>query len=295
MASGAARVTVSNCHIHQSKGVRIEDGARAVTLVNNHIHHNRAASVTIGGGKSGSAAPRDVTLAGNRVHNDRGPGVALARCDGATLTRNRFSNYRPDEDDKTGGTAILIGAGCRGVRFESNSVMEASTALQLGAAEPGASGPEGIAVVRNYLENRLTTDATAVAIQSGRDLKIVNNVVDRYAAPFRIGPAAAGVVVANNLILEPSVAFDLPSAPPAVFDANVFGAAAGLSGVVGGGRIVARDWLRTHAPASRVVAGVDLQDGDLGRIQGFSTADAGRRVDGVAFEGKAPDVGVAEQ
>jgi len=287
-------VTVSNCHVHQSKGVRIEDGARDVTLVNNHIHHNRAASVTVGGGPAGAAAPAGVSLFGNRIHNDRGPGVELARCDGVTAQRNRLSNYRPDEDDKTGGAAVVVGAGCRSVRFESNSVMEASTALRIGAPDT-AAGPDEIAVVRNYLENRLTTDATAVAVDSGRGIRVANNVVDRYAEPFRVGPKASGVAVANNLVLEPAVAFLLPAAPLSLFAANVYGAPATLPGRVGDGRVVAADWLSAHAPGSRVVPGLDLEEGDLARMRGFSAADAGRPVEGVTFVGKAPDVGVAEK
>ncbi|HEX4439518.1 MAG TPA: right-handed parallel beta-helix repeat-containing protein [Thermoanaerobaculia bacterium] len=294
MAAGAARVTVSNCHIHQSKGIRIEDGASEVTLVNNHIHHNRASSLTVGGGPAGSPAPRSVTVLGNRIHNDRAPGIELARCDGATIQRNRLSNYRPDEDDKTGGTAVVVGGGCRGVTFESNSIMEASAALQIGAEGPGP-GPESVTVTRNYLENRLTTDATAVAVSSGRNVRIVNNVVDRYAEPFRVAAGTSGVTVANNLVIEPTVAFLLPPEPLALFAANVFGGQAGLPGRVGTGQVVASEWLAAHSPGSRVIQGVDLEEGDLGRVRGFATADAGHPVEGLAFQGRAPDVGVAEK
>lgn len=295
VATGAAGVTVSNCHIHQSKGVRIENGARDVTLVNNHIHHNRAASVTVGGGQAGAPPASGVTLAGNRIHNDRGPGLELERCDGVTIQRNRLSNYRPDEDDRTGGAAVVVGPGCRAVRFESNTVMESSTALQIGAPDAGTSGPDGVSVVRNYLENRLTADATAVAIASGRGIRVANNVVDRYPEPFRIAAGTAGVAVANNLVLEPAVAFLLPAAPLPLFEANVYGAAATLPGGIGTGRVIAADWLAAHAPGSRVIPGVDLEDGDLARIRGFSAADAGRQLKGVTFAGKGPDVGVAEK
>jgi len=296
IGAGASRVTLSNCHIHQSKGVRVESGTADVTLVNNHIHHNRAASVTAGGGTG--PAPRGLTLAGNRIHNDRGPGLDLESCDGATVTRNRFSNYRPDEDDRTGGSAIVVGPGCRAVRIENNTVMEASVALQVGAGGPGApgkTGPTDVVVLRNYLENRLTSDATAVALASGRDVRIVNNVLNHYAEPFRVGPGTVGTVVANNLVLEPSVAFLLPAEPVAVFDANVYGAPAALQGVIGSERVTAAAWLATHSPRSRVVPGIDLEGGDLGRIRGFPAADAGRRIEGVSFEGKEPDVGIAEK
>lgn len=296
VGSGAAGVTVSNCHIHQSRGVRIEDGVRDVTLINNHIHHNRAASVSVGSrGPEGAPPARGVTLVGNRIHNDRGPGVELQVCDGVTIERNRFSNYRPDEDDRSGGTAILVNPGCRGVRFQSNSLMEASVGLLVGTSADSAGGPREVSISRNYLENRLTSDAAAVVIESGTGVRVVNNVVDRYAEPFRVGPAAAAVSIANNLVLEPSVAFHLPAAPLALFDANVFGASAGLPAFVGEKRVPAADWLKAHSPASRVLPGVDLEEADLGRVRGFAPADAGRRVDGVSFQGKAPDVGVAEK
>jgi hypothetical protein len=236
-----------------------------------------------------------VTLVGNRIHNDRGPGVELQVCDGVTIERNRFSNYRPDEDDHSGGTAILVNPGCRGVRFESNSLMEASIGILIGASADAAGGPRDVEVARNYLENRLTSDAIAVGIESGSDVRVVNNVVDRYSEPFRVGPAAAAVSIANNLVLEPTVAFRLPAAPLTLFDANVFGASAGLPAFVGDNRVPAADWLKAHSPASRVLPGVDLDEADLGRVRGFSPADAGRPVKGVAFQGKAPDVGVAEK
>src|SRR5262249_8230228 len=86
--AGSDRVTISNCHIHQSKGVRIESGARHVTLRNDHIHHNRAASVTIGGGNAAAPAS-DIVLEGDRIHNDHGPGLDLGRCGRVTVSGGR--------------------------------------------------------------------------------------------------------------------------------------------------------------------------------------------------------------
>ena len=90
IAAGSSRITLSNCHIHQSTGVRIEAGASDITLVNNHIHHNRSASVTIGGGGDPRPA-RNISITGNRIHNDRGPALALSHCEAVTASRNRFS------------------------------------------------------------------------------------------------------------------------------------------------------------------------------------------------------------
>jgi len=292
VASGASRVTLSNCHIHQSKGVRIESGASDVTLVNNHIHHNRAPSVTIGGGSATSSA-RHVSLLGNRIHNDRGPGLVLAKCDGVTARRNRFSNYRPDEDDGSGGEAIRVES-CRDAALSENTLMEATVAVRIGAGGGAAAAPESVAFFRNYLENSLTSDSTAFAIDGGRSIRINNNVIDRYAQAFRIGPGARALTIANNLVLSPATAFSLASLEAiALFDYNVFSVGNAWKADVGGSPVDAA-WMSAHMPRSRTVPDVGVSGGDLGKIQGFSPVDAGTSLEGTPFQGKAPDVGVAE-
>jgi hypothetical protein len=110
-----------------------------------------------------------------------------------------------------------------------------------------------------------------------------------------LAAGTASIAVANNLVLEPSVAFVLPASPLPFFEANVYGAPASLPGTAGGARVVAADWLAAHGPGCRVIPGVDLEEGDLARIRGFAAADAGRPVEGVTFTGKGPDVGVSEK
>lgn len=290
--AGSDRVTISNCHIHQSKGVRIETGTSRVTLRNNHIHHNRAASVTVGGG--GAATPaRDLTLEGNRIHNDHGPALSLSGCEKVSIVRNRFSNYRPDPEEGRTGEAIVVGTGARDVTFADNSVLEASLAVKI--AGDAANAPERIFIYRNYFQNLLTPDTTGLAIDAGRDIRFANNIVDHYAEPLRIGAAARSVLVVNNLILQPQVAFRVASPDSlAAFDYNVFGGEGTLSGQLQGGPGGA-EWMKTHMPHSRIVAGVGISDGDLGRVVGFSPVDAGRPVEGVPFQGRAPDIGVADQ
>ncbi|MDQ6894575.1 MAG: right-handed parallel beta-helix repeat-containing protein [Acidobacteriota bacterium] len=298
LAAGSEDVVLSNCHIHQSMGVRIERGAARITLVNNHIHHNRSASVTVGAaastGSSDSApSVRDVSIVGNRIHNDRGAALELAQCEDVKISRNRFSNYRPDED--RGGTAIEVGQGCRGVRVETNSVLEATVGVSLGSApSAGAAAPSRVVIERNYLENRLTSDGTAVRIESGRDVRFSNNVVDHYSEAFRVANGAERVVIANNLVLAPRAGFHLPAAGIALFDFNVFGATALPDARIGGGEVSPESW-KTRMPHSRLVPGLDLKERDLGRIVGFAASDAGKALDGVPFKGAAPDIGVAER
>lgn len=287
IAAGSANVVLSNCHIHQSTGVRIEAGASSVTLVNNHIHHNRSASVTLGGG-SDSRPARKITLLGNRLHNDRGPAIDLARCEDVRISRSRISNYRPDEG--RGGEAVVIGGGCRGVTFENNSILEASIGVRIA----GSPAPERVVLERNYLENKLTSDSVALALEAGHEVRFTNNVVDHYADAFHVGNGVVRAVLANNLVLAPTMAFTLPAAGNAFFDYNVFGAAAPPAGKIG--TVAASPaWWKQHMPHSRVVAGADLTGNDLAKIVGFSPVDAGKAFDGLAFKGTAPDVGVAER
>jgi hypothetical protein len=292
--AGSDRVTISNCHIHQSKGVRIESGASHVTLRNDHIHHNRAASVTIGGGDAPAPA-RDIVLEGDRIHNDHGPGLVLGRCERVSVSGSRFSNYRPDPEEGRTGEAIRVGAGCRDVTFSGNTVLEASIAVQVGAASAGAA-PERILFARNYFQNQLTPDSTGFAIDRSSDVRVSNNVLDHYTVPFQIGGEARAVTIANNLIVAPGIAFR--AAGPgvfALFDSNVFGADSSLEAEIGSRPVGPQAWLKTRMPRTRIVPGAGVAEGDLGRIVGFSAVDGGRPVEGVTFEGKAPDIGVAEK
>jgi hypothetical protein len=292
VAAGSSKITLSNCHIHQSMGVRIESGASSVTLINNHIHHNRAASVTVGGGP-GVTPARDVSLLGNRIHNDHGAALVLSRCDGVSASRNRFSNYRPDEDDGSGGEAILLGT-CRNADIENNTILEATVAVHIGSAS-GAEPPASVAFSRNFLQNTLTEKSTAFLIDSGASIRLNNNVIDRYAEAFRIGAGVKALTVANNLVLGPQTAFSLASLNGvSLFDYNVFGVDGGWSAVVASMPVDA-SWMTGHMPHSRAVGGVALAGGDLAKIQGFSPVDAGTSVDRSPFQGKAPDVGVAER
>src|SRR6185369_11383476 len=104
------------------------------------------------------------------------------------------------------------------------------------------------------------------------------------------------VTIANNLIVAPGLAFR--AASPEVFtlfDSNVFGADPGLKAEIGSRSMGPEAWMRTRMPRTRVVPGAGVGGGDLGKIVGFSAVDGGQPVDGVAFQGKAPDIGVAEK
>src|SRR5262249_1063718 len=96
------------------------------------------------------------------------------------------------------------------VTFEENTVIEATIAFRLGdagAQSAGAAGPELVILLRNYMENELTSESLAVGVESGRAVRIFNNIVDHYSEAFRVsgGPGRVErLAVANNLVLEPA-------------------------------------------------------------------------------------------
>lgn len=280
--AGSARVTLSNCHIHQSGGVRVEKGAREVRILSNHIHHNFATAVTVSGEK--------VEIAGNRLHNDKGRGLVLGGCSGVRVSSNKFSNYRPVRESE--GEAAVIGPGCSDVVFEKNTFIEASVGLRV-------DGGEKILVLRNFLENRLTPESTGLLIDGGRDVLLVNNLLDHYAEAIRVAgrpPGTDRISIANNLVLEPALAFSLDSRESAqVFEANVFSSAGGSARARIGADTMDLGKALRGMPGSRLLRKIEILDHDLARITGFVPVDAGRPIPGVTFRGAAPDIGVAEK
>jgi hypothetical protein len=281
---GSERVTLSNCHIHQSAGVRVEAGARNITIISNHIHHNFGTSLTVSG--------ENVEIIGNRFHNDHGHALDLLRCRGVSLLHNKISNYRPDGEGFA-GDAVVAGAGCVGIRLEQNTVIEATVGLRV-------AGAEEVVLLRNFFENRLSDDATAVVVEAGRDVRLYNNVIDHYAQAFALPgrpPALTGLSIANNLVLEPSRAAFVWSSPEAAayFDDNVFSRSTGALRARIAGEEMDLSAALKRMPRSRRLSTAAIVERDLARISGFSPVDAGRALEGISFKGSAPDIGLAEK
>lgn len=307
VGAGAASVTVANAHIHNlgllakgrpSYGVDILAGTRDVTVVGSKIHHNASGSVRIGSGDG--PAPDGVSLLDNRIHDDRRPGVLVLRGRQVRIAGNQIYNYRPVGG--VWGQAVFVEDG-ESVSIEGNHIAEASVGVQIGRADPGGApgpGPRGVTVRHNYLENRLTGDAAGIVGETGRDVRVCNNVLDHYASGILFfGLAPGGWAAANNLVLAVSdTAFLIADRRSlAVFDANGFSPRGDSVNVqVGGETLSLSDYLvRGAMPKSRVARGVVLEGRDLGRVKGLATVDQGQALDGLSFAGGAPDLGVAER
>jgi hypothetical protein len=284
IGEGADHFTMSNCHIHQSRGVRIDAGTQHVTLVNNHIHHNRGTSVTIGDGSATTPAS-EITLMGNRFHNDHGAAVEISHAANVRLFRNRVSNYRPDEDDGSGGDAILIGGGSSDISLEENSILESTTAIHVGGRNESGSAPHHITVTRNYFENQLTPESTTLRVDRGHHVAFESNVINRYADPFVVSTTEKGAVtIANNLVVKPARAWMVASPSSlAFFDYNVFGADDSLKSSDGKTESPASAWMVQHMPHSQIIPGADLANHDLTAVVGFAGETAGRSGKGIAF------------
>ena len=308
---GAARVMVSNYHIHHFKaeppgkayGVLIHGGARDIDLIKNHVHHNWGAAIKIGGGKPGggaSAPVENVSVVDNKLHDDKGSAVEIESARGVRIARNKIYNYRPARDFK--GEAIAVGPDAKDMVIEQNHFAEATVGVLVGARGGGAAAsPENVLVQRNYLENRLTAESVAFDVASGRNVRVYNNTVDHYAEAIRLAgaPRAAGLSVANNLVLSPSkLAFRIDS-PQAVtyFDHNVFSWAENkpMAQVGQDVRPLEEQLAGAKMAHTKIVRGADILDRDLGKVSVANVVDAGKVFEGVAHKGNAPDVGVAEK
>lgn len=295
IGEGSSRVTVSNCHIHQSSGIVVSGPSRGLVFTRNKIHHNFAGPITLAGRAAGLV--EDVVVSRNKLHNDEGPAVDMSAVRNVRLDMNKIYNYRPAGGFS--GTALRIGPDSRNVVVEGSFFAEATGGIRVG--ETGAEPPADVMIRRNYFENRLTPDGVAVEIVAGRDVRVLNNTVNRYAEAFR-GPSATGagerLTVANNLVLdatEIAMRFSQPAAL-AYLDHNVFSGAPGKVRVQLGS---ATADVEAHHAAGRMknsrVTRLNFADRDLAKLGGDSLVNAGRRFDGLTFEGSAPDIGVAER
>lgn len=295
IGEGSSRVTVSNSHIHQSSGIVVTGPVKGLVFTGNKIHHNFGGPITLAGGAAGLV--EDVVISRNKFHNDDGPAVDMSAVRNVRLDTNKIYNYRPARG--FAGTALRIGPDSRNVVVEGSFFAEATGGIRIGDA--GAPPPADVVIRRNYFENRLTPDGVAVEIVAGRDVRILNNTVNRYAEAFR-GPSGAGagerLTIANNLILDPTgvaMRFSHPAAV-AYLDHNVFSGAPGKVQVQLG---AATADVEAHRAAGRMknsrVVRLDFADRDLAKLGGGSLANAGRSFDALDFQGSAPDIGVAEK
>ncbi|HYR29380.1 MAG TPA: hypothetical protein VEU30_12995, partial [Thermoanaerobaculia bacterium] len=184
--------------------------------------------------------------------------------------------------------------------IRSNQISHYDVAISAGRVDPAVHPAREITIDHNHLDAS-PDSGTAIAIEAGSNIRFVNNVVNGYAdAILLLGtrPFLSGVTVANNLVLGISrTAFVLRDpAAAALFDFNVFSTRndAVEVEVDRATSTLARFLARGTMPRSEI-ASVRLFDRDLARLGGIETVDRGTAVANLPFEGKAPDLGVAER
>ena len=282
--------------------IAVDPGSSDTRIVGNSVLGRPSGAVRVGppsGSLPAGAAPRDVLIEGNTFSGSRAPAVLVTVGTAVRISANTILCDRAGLE----GRAIVIEGGS-GVRVEGNHVVDASVFVQMGWREPGGPGsgrPEDVLVCRNYFERRTAADTTGVDIEAGSDVRIANNVFEEVAetlALFGSPPQTVGVVVANNLIVRPTRlalrADDLSAVSS--FAANAFGFRRRPIPAEIGGK--PRDLARLFPAAlrpNRAAPELRILSKDLGRIEGVETRDGGVPVAGVAFQGSAPDLGVAER
>jgi hypothetical protein len=292
---GAVReVTVSNCLISRanSVGIEIAAGAREIHLMNNRLHSNPSGSIRIDGASN-------VELVGNTIHDDRSTAIDVIKA-----TRLRIVNNTLSDSSGLSSTHGIVLDEVDDAIVRSNHVSNYAVAISVGRSdekEQSVRRANHITIDHNDLE---TATATGVAldIEAGNDIRFVNNVVERYADGILVlgrRETTKNVVVANNIVLGISrTAFVLRDpATATLFDYNIFSPTRQSIDIEVGDRTLALGSYigRRTMRHTQQVLGVRIVNRDLARIEGVETVDRGKLVDGIAFQGRAPDLGVAER
>ncbi len=307
IGGGAARISIVRSNLAKSTltrmapssvGIEIAAGAAAVLLGHNHLHENPAGSIRVQAPAAGGWPARNIRIIGNRIYDDGATAIDVAAADDLLVAENILS----DTTSVPGTRAVALGRVRRGVvRF--NRASNFGVGIHLGHAEPDGSASiaaENVTITRNHLETGLP-GGTAVVIEAAARVVVANNVVDGYASGILVfgkPPQTRDVSVANNLVLGVSDVAVLLADPAAaaVFDYNVFSPAGPVLVEVGGVSVSLARWLKEgKMPHSQLKPGVRILYGDLARVSGAETVDRGTALEGVSFQGSAPDIGVAER
>lgn len=315
IGQGARRITISRCDIggfwrggaKVSHGIQVSARVHELTVAGNTIHGNQGCGMFVAGprgkGKGMASFIEKLTIVGNTFHGDGMHGVKIrGGSREVRIADNRFWDYRPFRSSR--GAAILIYPNIRDAVIEGNHIADSSIGVHLGTTEPGTGvtllGPRNIGILRNYFECGGLTGSVAISVNSGTDVRIHNNVIDRCGEglDLRALPPAGSFSIANNLFLSPALAFAL--ADPAVleiFDHNLVaaeprGARARVRGEM---REVAGYAADGRNPAAMVRGPLALSGRDLALVAGPDVVDRGRVFEEEPFLGAAPDLGVAER
>ena len=308
IAPGASRVTIARANILKigvtqagpdCVGVEIAPRTREVRIVASRLYQNPGGSIRVDAAKDEPEAS-DIAVEDSSIRDDGGPGVALLGGERVKIVRNTiFYNRSP----KTPSRAIVIES-AHGVVIENNRISDAAEAIRVGFAD-SKGGPflrsQDVTIARNAIDSAIPK-GVAIAVEAARKVRITNNVIEGYDVGFTIfgSPSQTeSVTVANNLVLSVSeVAFVLADPKAAAyFDHNVFSPRAESVDVEVGKKTVAlAKFLKGGTmPNTKMVKGVTLEHRDLGRVSGVATVDQGKAIEGIAFKGSAPDIGVAEK
>ena len=314
IASGAERITISRCDISEfwrggakvSHGIQVNAKVHELTVSGNTIHNNQGCGIFVAGprgkGKGMGSFIEKMTIIGNTFHGDGMHGVKIrGGSREVRIADNRFWDYRPFRNSR--GAAILIYPNIRDTVVEGNSISDSSIGVHLGTTEPGTGvtllGPRNVGILRNYFDCGGLSRSVGISANSGTDVRIHNNVIDRCGdgLDLRALPPAGGFSIANNLFLSPGLAFAV--ADPGVielFGSNLVaaeprGARARVQGKI---REVAGYAANGRDPAAVVRGPLTLSERDLASVAGTDLVDRGRTFDEEPFLGATPDIGVAE-
>ncbi|MBU8897649.1 right-handed parallel beta-helix repeat-containing protein [Corallococcus sp. M34] len=306
---GAHGITIEKNTIHHfsrdnddSHGIVITPTSRDITVRDNDIHDNSGDSVQCLGpeGFSNDTPAQGVLIENNHLHDNRENATDIKTCHDVTVRGNRMHGFRNSTTSR--GEAVVVHYSAKNVVVENNDISDTSIGVAVGGNRVGPP-PNNIRVQRNRIHGVVAPEGSAIRIENGTDVRVLNNTVtDVEGFALVVGHGTGGAstnVTARNNIFAARNAMSLGGQAPGLkLDNNLYAQGANFSTAsffVPGADWVGQSltvWKQSGQDASSREGGTALADTTT-LAPGPSAVDQGVDV-GLPFCGAAPDLGAVE-
>jgi hypothetical protein len=203
LVAGASYITIEDNHIHHfikpgddSHGVLVVGPSRNITIRNNDIHHNSGDSVQCH--SLGNQPAEDVLIESNTMHDEGENAVDIKLCNRVTIRNNEMSGF-PNTAVRARGTsaaeAVILHDSARNITVQENIISRAGRGVSVvaGSGRP----PENVRIEGNTIQdirNLPPGNGNGIRIESGRNVHVVDNIVENTASYAMMLAADDGVV-----------------------------------------------------------------------------------------------------
>jgi hypothetical protein len=163
----------------------------------NDIHHNSGDSVQCQASDRGGAA-EDLLIEGNSMYDEGENAVDIKLCNRVTIRNNEMSGF-PNTTVRRAGTsageAVVIHDSARNITIQDNLISRAGRGVSIVAGH--GRPPENVRIEGNTIQeirNIPAGNGQGIRIESGRNVQVVDNTVEKTASYGMMLAADNGVV-----------------------------------------------------------------------------------------------------